>query len=81
MARASGMGLHTLNRVPLCLAVVRQHIECHVHFWVPQDKTDIEEQKQVQRRVTRLVKSLKCKSYEERLRGQIVSLEGKEAEG
>lgn len=65
--RTSIMGLHPL-RVPLGLAPVRPHLECCVHLWAPHKKTDIEEQKQVERRATKLVKSLECKSYEEWLR-------------
>ncbi|RMC13249.1 hypothetical protein DUI87_10783 [Hirundo rustica rustica] len=76
MGRASGMGLHPLNRAPLCLALMRTHLECCVHFWAPHDKTDIAEQKRVQRRAAKLVNSLECKSYEEWLREpELFSLE------
>ncbi|KAJ7420620.1 hypothetical protein WISP_47522 [Willisornis vidua] len=54
--------------VPMCLGLVRSHIEGCVQFWSSQFRKGIEVLEHIQRRATELMKGLESKAYEEQLR-------------
>ena len=54
--------------LPLYKSLVRPHLEYGVQFWSPYLQGDIEKMERVQRRATKLIPSLKTKSYEDRLK-------------
>jgi len=54
--------------LPLCIAMVRVHVEFCVQLWSPQHRTDMDLLGQVQRRAKKLIRGLEHLSYEDRKR-------------
>ena len=50
------------------MALVRYHPEHCAHFWIMHFKKDADKLEQVQRRVTRMIRGLETKPYEDRLK-------------
>jgi len=48
---------------PLCSALLRPHLECHVQFWASQFKINREQLERVQQRATEMTGGLECLPY------------------
>lgn len=44
--------------LPFCLALVRPHVECHVQFWTPHHKRDVDALEILQPRAMNVFKEL-----------------------
>lgn len=68
--------------LPLYKSLVRPHLEYAIQFWCPYMRKDIEKLERVQRRVTKLIPSIRHKNYEQRLEiANIPSLETRRLRG
>ncbi len=68
--------------LPMYISLVRPHLEYAVQFWSPHHAKDIAKLEAVQRRSTKMISSLRNKSYKERLaRQNLFSIEKRHRRG
>ncbi len=53
--------------LPMYISLIRPHLEYAMQFWSPHNAKDISKLEAFQRRATKMIPSLRNKSYEERL--------------